>query len=82
MNDPLTKVDCHVEQTMRCVLCWPTKYVAGAHKTKKARKGIVLYNPSHGITSMKKHVDVVHASWLEKYKISKDQEGAASRSTL
>ena len=76
LNDPAERVNAGIHQTMRCIVC----HTDGATqetsaRPTKARKGIVKYNPAHGITSMKNHVDQNHLLTFEKYILMEREEG-------
>ncbi len=44
---------------MRCMLCYQNP-VIGINSRTQARKSLIFYYKTNGITSLKKHVDVDH----------------------
>jgi len=48
-------------QTMRCILCYSSPILFCNFKTQ-ARKHLILYDITNGITSLKKHVNVDYYS--------------------
>lgn len=78
LNDPAATVDTKIQQVMRCVVCHSGKTMQAGGRTTKERKGIVRYNPTHGITSMKNHVDQVHVLAFDKYKRLKLEEESST----
>lgn len=56
-------VDTSGPQTMRCVICHPVSATSTSSSSSRItwkNKGLVKFNPTHGITSMKKHLDAAH----------------------
>jgi hypothetical protein len=61
-------VDVKCPQTMRCILCYNSPILFCNPKTQ-ARKGLIIYNTTNGITTLKKHVnanDSIIAKMFEK----------------
>jgi hypothetical protein len=56
-------VDVRETQKSRCWVCHPTVAESSnsSGRGTRSRKGILQYNPAHGITSMKTHVENEHA---------------------
>jgi hypothetical protein len=50
-------VDVKCPQTMRCILCYNSPILFCNPKTQ-ARKGLIIYNKTNGIITLKKHVNV------------------------
>ena len=50
-------------QKLRCWVCHPTEAESSnsSGRGTRSKKGILHYNPAHGITSMKTHVENEHA---------------------
>ena len=76
-------VDVRETHKLRCWVCRPTEAESSnsSGRGTRSRKGIYLqYNPAHGITSMKTHVENEHAEELARYvRESKADEGDATR---
>ena len=55
-------VDMREAQKLRCWVCHPTEAESSnsSGRGTRSRKGILQYNPTHGITSMKTHVENEH----------------------
>jgi hypothetical protein len=68
LNDLVTKVQNHFTQSMKCILCHPVALSFSSSNTMQPRKNTLSYNPTHGITSMKKHVDNEHGVIMNQYK--------------
>ncbi len=68
LNDLATKVQNHFIQSMRCISCHPMVLTFNSSNTMQSRKNIIFYNPTHGITSMMKHVENVHRAIMNRYK--------------
>ncbi len=54
-------------QTMRCPICHITKQIQSSNSTTRECKGLLTYNPTRGITSMKKHIDDEHEAIVAKH---------------
>jgi hypothetical protein len=67
LNKPLEKVLLGALQTMRCIICHVTKQVQSSNNTIHECKGLLTYNPMHGITSMEKHINNEHKAIVAKY---------------
>jgi hypothetical protein len=52
-------VDVKCLQTLRCILCYNTPILFCNPKTQ-ARKGLIIYNTTNGVTTLKKHVNAKH----------------------
>ena len=75
-------VDVTETQKLRCWVCHPTEAESSnsSGRGTRSRKGILQYNPAHGITSMKTHVENEHAEELARYvRESKAEEGDTAR---
>ena len=75
-------VDVRETQRLRCWVCHPTEAESSnsSGRGTRSRKGILQYNPAHGITSMKTHVENEHAEELARYvRESKAEEGDTAR---
>jgi hypothetical protein len=68
VNNHLKKMILGSNQTLRCVICHPTKQCHNFDSTIKFQKGFITYNPQHGITSMNNHIDIEHGAMVSKYK--------------
>ena len=62
-------VDVSVAQKLRCWVCHPTEAESSnsSRRGTRGRKGILQYNPAHGITSMKTHVENEHGQELARF---------------
>ena len=62
-------VDVSVAQKLRCWVCHPTEAESSnsSGRGTRSRKGIMQYNPAHGITSMKTHVENEHGQELARF---------------
>ncbi len=49
-------VDVKCPQTMRCIFCYNSPILFCNPKTQ-AKKGLIIYNTTNGITTLKKHVN-------------------------
>ncbi len=78
LNKPLEKVLLRTPQTMRCIISHVTKQVQSSNNTIHERKGLLTYNPTHGITSMKKHIDNEHKAIVAKYALHCKNEDEVS----
>ena len=75
-------VDVRKTQKLRCWVCHPTEAESSnsSGRGTRSRKGILQYNPAHGITSMKTHVENEHAEEFARYvRESKADEGETAR---
>ena len=75
-------VDVRETQKLRCWVCHPTEAELSnsSERGTRSRKGILQYNPAHGITSMKTHVENEHAEEFSRYvRESKVDEGDTAR---
>ncbi len=52
---------------MHCIICYQ-ELVIGINSRTQARKGLISYYKTNGITSLKKHVDVEHTIIAKKFK--------------
>jgi len=52
-------VDVKCLQTLRCIFCYNSPILFCNPKTQ-ARKGLIIYNTTNGITTLKKHVNAKH----------------------
>ncbi len=55
VNDTV-EIDLENTQIMRCILCYQ-EFVIGINSRTQARKGLISYYKTNGITSLLKHVD-------------------------
>ncbi len=55
MNDN-KDVDVKCPQTMKCIFCY-NSLVLFCNLETQAKKGLIIYNKTNGITTMKKHVN-------------------------
>jgi hypothetical protein len=78
LNKPLEKVLLGAPQIMRCIICHVTKQVQSSNDTIHEHKGLLTYNPTHGITSMKKHIDNEHKAIVAKYTLHRKNEDEVS----
>ena len=62
-------VDVRETHKLRCWVCHPAEAESSnsSGRGTRSRKGILQYNPAHGITSMKTHVENEHAEELARY---------------
>ncbi len=67
VNNQLEKIIVGSSQTLRCVICHPTKQCHSSGSTTRFRKGLVTYNLQHGITSTKNHIGSEHGAMVSKY---------------
>jgi hypothetical protein len=63
---------------MRCIICHVTKQVQSSNNTTHEHKGLLTYNPTHGITFTKKHIDNEHEAIVAKYVLHCKNENEAS----
>jgi hypothetical protein len=63
---------------MRCIICHVTKQVQTSNNNTCERKGLLTYNPTHGITFIKKHIDNEHKAIVAKYVLHRKNEDKAS----
>jgi hypothetical protein len=65
----LERVDTTKAQKMRCIICHATKTTSSSSSTRhtRAKKGLITYNLVHGTTSMKNHIDSIHAADFQRY---------------
>jgi len=61
------EVDVKFPQTMKCILCYTSLVLVSNLKTQ-ARKGLILYNISNGITTLRKHVLSYHLKIAKMFK--------------
>jgi hypothetical protein len=54
------EVDVKCPQIMKCILCYISPILFSNSKTQK-KKGLILYNTTNGITTLKKHVNANHS---------------------
>jgi hypothetical protein len=59
-------VDVKYPQTMRCIFCYSSPILVCNSKAQ-ARKGLILYNTTNGITTFKKHVNANHFIIAKKF---------------
>jgi hypothetical protein len=52
-------VDLKAPQIMHCIFCYNSPILISNPKTH-ARKGLIMYNTTNGITTLKKHVNTNH----------------------
>jgi hypothetical protein len=52
LNNNITKVDMQGVQLMKCVMCHFFENSSSLQSSTKSKKGFVIYNPKHDITSM------------------------------
>jgi hypothetical protein len=64
-------------QTMRCIICHVNKQVQSSNDTTHECKGLLTYNPTHGITFIKKHIDNEHKVIVAKYVFHHKNENEA-----
>jgi hypothetical protein len=50
-------VDVKCPQTMRCILCY-NSFVLFCNLKTQAKNGLIIYNTTNGITTLKKHVNI------------------------
>jgi hypothetical protein len=62
-------VDVRETQKLRCWVCHPTEAESSnsSGRGTRSRKGILQYNPTHGITNMKTHVENEHGQEFARY---------------
>ena len=75
-------VDVRETQKLRCWVCLPTEAESSnsSGRGTRSRKGILQYNPTHGFTSMKTHVENEHGQELARYvRESATEEGDTGR---
>jgi hypothetical protein len=65
----LERVDTTKAQKMRCIICHATKTTSSSSSTRhtRAKKGLITYNPAHGTTSIKNHIDSIHTTDFQHY---------------
>ena len=72
LKEPGVEVDVKAIQVMKCTICHPTNATSSSssRSATRQRKGVLQYNPLHGLTSMKNHVVNEHSLEFERYKAS------------
>ncbi len=81
LHNPLEKVLLMALQNMRCTICCIIEQVQSSNNTTCEHKGLLTYNPTHGITSMNKHIDNEHEAIVAKYVLHCKNEDEASSSS-
>jgi hypothetical protein len=81
LNNPLEFFLLMALQTMRCAICHIIEQVQSSNNTTCEHKGLFTYNPTHGITSMKKHIDNEHKAIVAKYTLHHKSEDEAFSSS-
>ncbi len=61
------EVDTKFFQTMKCIFCYISLLLVSNLKTQ-ARKGLILYKISNGITTSRKHVLSYHLKFAKMFK--------------
>ncbi len=59
-------VDLKCPQMMKCILCYNCLILVCNSRTQ-VNKGLILYNTTNGITTLKKHVNVDHSIIAKKF---------------
>ena len=72
LNEPDIEVDVKAIQVMKCTICHPSNATSSSssRSATRHRKGVLQYNPLHGLTSMKNHVMNEHLTEFQRYKAS------------
>jgi spore cortex formation protein SpoVR/YcgB (stage V sporulation) len=54
---------------MRCIICHATETTSSSSSMRhtRAKKGLITYNPAHGTTSIKNHIDSIHTTDFQHY---------------
>ncbi len=78
LNKPLEFFLLGALQTMMCIICRVTKQVQSSNNIIHEHKGLLTYNPMHGITYMKKHIDNEHKAIVAKYALHCKNEDEVS----
>ena len=70
LNEPGVEVDVKAIQVMKCTIYHPTNATSSSssRSATRQRKGVLQYNPLHGLTSMKNHVMNEHLTEFQRYK--------------
>jgi hypothetical protein len=59
------EVNVIIPQTMRCILCHNNP-ILNVNPKMQARKGLITYNRTNGIVTLRKHVNLDHLNILKK----------------
>ncbi len=78
LKNHLEKVLLGAAQTMRCTICHVTRQVQSSNNIAHEHKGHLTYNPTHGITFIKKHIDNEHEAIVAKYVLHHKNEDETS----
>jgi hypothetical protein len=72
LNEPDIEVDVKAIHVMKCTICHPSNATSSSssRSATRQRKGVLQYNPLHGLTSMKNHVMNEHLTEFQRYKAS------------
>lgn len=72
LNNLTTQVQIQLVQNMKCILCHPIVQASNnSNSMMQSKKGIISYNLTHDIKSMKQHVINEHDTTLNWYKEQK-----------
>jgi hypothetical protein len=69
VNNHLEKIMVGSSLTLKCLIYHPIKQCHSSGSTIRFQKGLVTYNPQHGITFMKNHIIASMGQWFLSTKI-------------
>jgi hypothetical protein len=69
VNNHLKKFMVGSSQTLKCLIYHPIKQCHSSDSTIRFWKGLITYNPQHGITFMKNHIDSKRGAMVLNTKI-------------